>query len=341
MSSISVIGLDIAKHVFQVHAVDESGAVVDRRRLRRGGLLAYFSGLEPCLIGLEACATAHYWGRELRALGHDVRLMPPQYVKPYVKRNKSDAADAEAICEAVARPSMRFVGIKSTDQQAILVLHRSRDLLVRQRTMLCNAIRGHLAEFGIVEKQGMAGTMLLAEIIADETDARIPSLARRVLAQLVEQLRTVVATIDSLKREMLAWHKQNEVSQLLESIPGIGPVTATAIAATVPDASVFRSARQFSAWLGLVPAQHSTGGKQRLGRISKRGDGYLRRLLVTGATAALERSRPTRAHPWVQGMLKRHPKKLVAVALANKMARTAWAVMNTGEVYRAPKPAID
>ena len=269
----------------------------------------------------------------------EVRLMPPQYVKPYVKRSKTDAADAEAICEAVSRPSMRFVGIKSSDQQAILVLHRSRDLLVRQRTMLSNALRGHLAEFGIIETQGMAGTMRLVAVIADAGDARVPDLARQVLGLVAEQLHGVKLRIEDLKRAMMAWHKQSPVSQLLAGIPGIGPVTATAIAATVPDASVFASGRQFSAWLGLVPRQHSSGGKQRLGRITKRGDGYLRRLLVTGATAALERSKSTRARPWVQAMLKRHPKKKVAVALANKMARTAWAIMNTGEVYRAPQAA--
>jgi transposase len=232
---------------------------------------------------------------------------------------------------------MRFVGIKSADQQAILVLHRSRDLLVRQRTMLSNALRGHMAEFGIVEKLGMAGTLRLGEIIADRDNDGIPDLARQVLALMVEQLQAVMIRIKQLKHEMMIWHKQSDVSQLLEGIPGIGPVTASAIAATVPDARVFNSGREFSAWLGLVPRQHSTGGKQRLGGISKRGDGYLRRLLVTGATAALERSKSTRERPWVQGMLKRHPKKLVAVALANKMARTAWALMNTGEVYRAPK----
>ncbi len=339
MGNVTVIGLDIAKHVFQIHGVDESGAIVVRRQLRRAEMLPYFGNLAPCLIGIEACATAHYWGRELGAFGHEVRLMPPQYVKPYVKRNKTDAADAEAICEAVVRPSMRFVGIKSTDQQAILVLHRGRDLLVRQRTMLSNAVRGHLAEFGVIEKQGMAGTMRLVAVIADAGDARVPDLARQVLASMAGQLRDVMTRIEALKCAMMAWHKQNPISQLLADIPGIGPVTATAIAATVADASVFTSGRQFSAWLGLVPRQHSTGGKQRLGGISKRGDGYLRRLLVTGATAALERSKSTRARPWVQAMLKRHPKKKVAVALANKMARTAWAIMNTGEVYRAPKAA--
>jgi transposase len=339
MSSISVIGLDIAKHVFQIHGIDESGAVIVRRQLRRGQMLGYFANLRPCLIGLEACATGHYWGRELGALGHDVRLIPPQYVKPYVKRNKTDAADAEAICEALTRPSMHFVGIKSMDQQAVMALHRTRDLLVRQRTMAINALRGHMAEFGVVEAQGIAGAKRLVAVLADETDERIPPLARRVLAVLVEQLRGAMARIAALEREMKAWHKASEVSQRLATIPGVGPVTATALAATVPDASVFSSGRQFAAWLGLVPRQHSTGGKPRLGGISKRGDGYLRRLLMTGATAALRRSRQTRARPWVRDLLKRRPAKVVAVALANKTARTAWAMMKTGEAYRAPKPA--
>jgi len=339
MSSISVIGLDIAKNVFQIHGIDESGAVIVRRQLRRGQLLSYFAGLPPCLVGLEACATGHYWGRELRALGHDVRLIPPQYVKPYVKRNKTDAADAEAICEAVGRPSMHFVGIKSAEQQAIMVLHRARDLLVRQRTMAINALRGHMAEFGVVEAQGIAGAMRLVAVLADEEDERIPPLARRVLAELVGQLRGTMARIAALEREMKAWHKASDVSRRLATIPGVGPVTATALAATVPDASAFSSGRQFAAWLGLVPRQHSTGGKPRLGGISKRGDGYLRRLLMTGATAALRRSKQTRARPWVQDLLKRRPAKVVAVALANKTARTAWALMKTGEAYRAPTPA--
>jgi len=339
MSRVSVVGLDIAKHVFQVHGIDASGAVLVRHQVRRIELLSYFCKLEPCLIGIEACSTAHYWGRELRALGHDVRLIPPQYVKPYVKRNKTDAADAEAICEAVTRPSMRFVAIKSADQQAVLTLHRIRDQLVRQRTMITNALRWHMAEFGIIEKQGIAGAKRLAEVVSDEADHRLPDIARSALFVLVEQLRDVMEKIDTLKRELLAWHKQSEVSRRLAKIPGIGPVVATALAATVPDASVFTSARQFAAWLGLVPRQHSTGGKPRLGGISKRGDGYLRRLLVTGATAALFRSKDTRNRPWVKELLRRRPTKVVAVALANKMARTAWALMNSGGVYRAPKPA--
>lgn len=339
MSSISVIGLDIAKRVFQIHGIDERGAVVVRRQLRRGQVLSYFASLPPCLVGLEACATGHHWGRELRALGHDVRLIPPQYVKPYVKRNKTDAADAEAICEAVTRPSMHFVAIKSVDQQAVMALHRTRDLLVRQRTMAINALRGHMAEFGVVEAQGLAGAKRLMAVLADETDERIPPLARRVLEVLVEQLRDAIARIDELEREMIAWHKTSDVSRRLATIPGVGPVTATALAATVPDASVFSSGRQFAAWLGLAPRQHSTGGKPRLGGISKRGDGYLRRLLMTGATAALWRSKQTRARPWVRELLKRRPAKVVAVALANKTARTAWALMKTGESYRAPTPA--
>ncbi len=337
MSIVSVIGLDIAKHVFQIHGIDETGSVLVRRQVRRAELLDFFGKLAPCLIGIEACATAHYWGRELRAQGHEVRLIPPQYVKPYVKRNKTDAADAEAICEAVTRPSMRFVGIKSADQQAVLTLHRVRDQLVRQRTMAINALRGHMAEFGVVEAQGIAGAGRLAAIVRDEDDDRLPDIARRALGVLVTQLCDVMERIDILKQELLSWHKQSDVSLRLAKIPGIGPITATALAATVPDASIFTSARQFAAWLGLVPRQHSTGGKPRLGGISKRGDGYLRRLLVTGATAALFRSKETRTRPWVKELLKRRPAKVVAVALANKMARTAWALMNSGAPYRAPK----
>ncbi len=234
---------------------------------------------------------------------------------------------------------MHFVAIKSADQQAVMALHRTRDLLVRQRTMAINALRGHMAEFGVVEAQGLAGAKRLVAVLADETDERIPALARRVLAVMVEQLRGVMARIDALEREMIAWHKASEVSRRLATIPGIGPVTATALAATVPEASVFSSGRQFAAWLGLTPRQHSTGGKPRLGGISKRGDGYLRRLLMTGATAALRRSKQTRARPWVQELRKRRPAKVVAVALANKTARTAWALMKTGQAYRAPNQA--
>jgi len=337
MSDITTIGLDLAKRIFQVHGVDATGAVVVRRQLRRREVLRYFESLPLCLIGMEACATAHYWGRELRAMGHEVRLIPPAYVKPYVKRNKNDAADAEAICEAVIRPSMRFVGIKTVEQQSILSMHRARDLLVRQRTMLVNSLRGLMAEFGIAEAQGRVGAGRLIEIVGDETDKRVPELARRALASLVTQLHGVGCEIRTLDREISAWHRQSEVSRRLAAIPGIGPITATAIVASVPDPSVFTSARQFSAWLGLVPRQHSTGGKPRLGGISKRGDGYLRRLLMTGATAALQHSKTIKAQPWVRGLLERRPRKLVAVALANKMARIAWVVMNCQTPYQ-PAP---
>jgi len=334
MSDITTIGLDLAKNIFQVHAVDATGAVVVRRQLRRREVLRYFERLPHCLIGIEACATAHYWGRELRAMGHEVRLIPPAYVKPYVKRNKNDAADAEAICEAVVRPSMRFVGIKTVEQQAILSVHRARDLLVRQRTMLVNSLRGLMAEFGVAEAQGRMGAGRLIEIVGDETDQRVPALARRALASLVAQLHGVGREIRALDREISAWHRQSDVSRRLATIPGIGPITATALVASVPDPSVFTSARQFSAWLGLVPRQYSTGGKPRLGGISKRGDGYLRRLLMTGATAALQHSKVIKAQPWVLGLLERRPRKLVAVALANKMARIAWAVMSRETRYQ-------
>ena len=344
MNDITTIGLDLAKRVFQVHGIDACGEVVIRRQLRRGQVLGFFAALAPCLVGLEACATSHYWGRELRALGHEVRLMAPQYVKAYVKRNKNDAADAEAICEAVSRPSMRYVAIKSVEQQSVLVVHRARDLLVRQRTMLINALRGHMAEFGIAEAQGRAGVKRLpalrttsgggVAIVEDEADHRLVALARRVLASLVEQLAALKREIAVLEREIMAWHGQSEVSQRLATIPGIGPITASAIAATAPDPSAFSSARQFAAWLGLVPRQTSSGGVTRLGGISKRGDGYLRRLLMIGATAALQQSRVVRRQPWVLALLERRPKKVVAVALANKMARTAWAVMARESNYR-------
>jgi transposase len=287
MSEITTIGLDLAKHVFQVHGIDAQGTTVLRKRLRRGQVLAFFSRIPRCVVGLEACATAHYWARELGALGHEVRLMPAQYVKAYIKRNKHDAADAEAICEAVGRPTMRFVPVKTAEQQAMALLHRGREQLVRQRTMLVNALRAHLAEFGIVAA-----------------------------------------------RQLLAWHKSNPVSQRLASIPGIGPIIATAIATTVADPRVFRSGREFAAWLGLVPRQNSTGGKTRLGGITKRGNRYLRRLLINGASANLLRSKATKADPWVIGLRRRRPPLVVAVALANKTARIAWAVMLREKEYQ-------
>ena len=334
MSNITTIGLDLAKNVFQVHGVDETGTAVVVKRLRRSQVSGFFASLPPCLIGMEACATAHYWARELTELGHTVRLMPPQYVKAYVKRNKNDAADAAAICEAVRRPSMRFVPVKTVDQQSALLMHRARDLLIRQRTMLVNALRGHMAEFGLVEAQGLHKVVGLIAIVLDERDERIPILARQALKMITDQISELQTRISELERQVLAWHKDNPVSQRLATIPGIGPIIATAIAATVADAGVFRSGREFAAWLGLVPRQNSTGGKARLGGISKRGDSYLRRLLVNSAHTVLLCSKAAKADPWVVSLRGRKPRLVVAVALANKTARTAWAVMSRQETYR-------
>ena len=334
MNEITTVGLDLAKNIFQVHAVDETGTVVVWRRLRRSQVEAFFARLPPCLVGMEACATAHYWAREVRALGHIVRLMPPHYVKAYVKRNKNDAADAEAICEAVKRPSMRFVAVKTTDQQSVLMLHRARDLLVRQRTMLVNALRGHLSEFGLIAAQGLHKMGGLLAIVMDDADARIPDMARQVLKVIAGQIDELQTKIAAIETQILAWHKSNPVSQRLATIPGIGPIIATAIAATVPDPSVFSSGRGFAAWLGLVPRQHSTGGKARLGGISKRGDGYLRRLMVNGAHTVLMWSKTAKTDPWLTSLRARRHRLVVAVALANKMARMAWAIMSRQDTYR-------
>ena len=334
MSEITTIGLDLAKNIFQVHGVDEVGGVVIRKRLRRDQVLAFFAGLPSCLVGMEACATAHYWARELRALGHEVRLMPPQYVKPYVKRNKNDVADAEAICEAVKRPSMRFVPVKSAEQQSALSMHRGRELLVRQRTMLGNALRGHLAEFGLIAAQGLHKVAGLIAIVRDDKDERVPDTARQVLRVIAEQIDELEMRIAAIEAQIMAWHKSNPVSQRLATIPSIGPIIATAIAATVPDPGEFRSGREFAAWLGLVPRQHSTGGKARLGGISKRGDSYIRRLLVNGAHAVMLRSKAAKVDPWLIALRGRRPRLVAAVALANKTARIAWAIMRKEETYR-------
>ncbi len=335
---ISTIGLDLSKRVFQVHGVDAGGHVVVRKKLGRGEVLRFFEGIEACLIGLEACGAAHHWARELTKLGHDVRMIAPSYVKPYVKRGKkNDAADAAAICEAVQRPAMSFVGLKSEDQQGALMLHRGRALLIRQRTMLVNALRGHLAEFGIVAPQGIWNVKSLAAVVEDRSDRRIPDVARPALAALAGQIAALGEPIREIEAAIVEWHKSNPASRRLAAIPGIGPITASAIAATVGDASQFRSARHFAAWLGLVPRQNSSGGKERLGRISKMGDRYLRSLLVIGATARLRyaRTRPTPDAAWINRLLTRRPARLVTVALANKMARVAWALMARGEAYRA------
>ena len=298
MEKITTIGLDIAKHVFQVHGVDAAGNVAIKRRLRRGEVLTFFAKLQPTLIGIEACATSHHWARELSAMGHNVKLMPPHYVKPYVKRQKNDMTDAAAICEAVTRPSMRFVPLKSEEQQAVLMLHRSRELLVRQHTMLVNALRAHLAEFGIVMKQGKAGAAAVASLVQDADNSALSPVVREALLPLVEQLHQTEERVALLEQCIVDWHKSNPTSQRLASIPGIGPITAGAIVATITDARLFSSGRHLAAWLGLVPRQNSSGGKERLGGITKKGDGYIRKLLVIGANAVLRfAERGARAQP--------------------------------------------
>jgi transposase len=336
---VSTVGLDLAKNVFQVHAIDEAGEVIVRKALRRRQVMPFFGRLAPCLIGMEACGTSHFWAREIAALGHEVKLMPPAYVKPYVKRGKTDAGDAAAICEAVTRPTMRFVAMKSPEQQSMLALHRSRDLLIRQRTQLVNMIRGQLAEFGIVLAKGIQHALKLVDRLLDGEALEIPALAAKVVLALAQQVRDLQVRTGILERDLKTWSRDNQVAKRLQTIPGIGIITASALAASVTDPQQFTSGREFAAWLGLTPRANSSGGKERLGHISKMGDRYLRRLLVNGMTSRLRwvRLRPE-AQPWAAGLLRRKPAKLVAVAMANKAARVAWAVMTRDETYR-PRPS--
>ena len=337
---ITTIGFDIAKNVFQIHGIDAAEKVVIRKQLRRGQVLKFFAALPPCLVGLEACATAHYWARELTKLGHEVRLMPAKDVKAYVKRNKNDAADAEATCEAVRRPTMRFVPVKSAEQQAQLMQHRARDLLIRQRTQVINALRAHLAELGITAAQARDGIRDLLAIIADDGDARLPIDARASLMVLAAQLQALQTLIGSIEKRIVARHRSSEASKRLQTIPGVGILGASAIATIVTEPKAFRSGRDFAAWVGLVPRQASTGGKRKLGPISKQGDRYLRRILVVGAHAVLKRARlHPQKYPWLTQLLARRPFKVVAIALANKMARIAWAVLAKGGTYRVPRLA--
>ena len=329
---ITVVGLDLAKSVFQVHGIDEDGEVVVRRKLSRSRVLAYFVNLRPCLVGMEACATAHHWAREIGALGHEVKLMPPQYVKPYVKSQKNDMTDAEAICEAVTRPTMRFVPIKTADQQALLVLHGVRDQWVRLSTRLINTLRGHMAEFGIVAAKGRMGVEAILAILLDASDERIPSLARESLIPLAYELGIVKQRILEADRKITQVHRSSSTSKRLETIPGVGPIIATRVIAEVADPSSFKSGRAFSAWIGLVPKQHSSGGRDKLGHITKKGNPELRRLLVAGAMSMIIRAKLdgfTR-HPWLVRLLERKPTKVAAIALANKMGRMIWALLMKG-----------
>ncbi len=334
---ITTIGLDLAKRVFQVHCVDATGQVVIRRSLRRAQMLPFFARLPSCLVGMEACGTSHYWARELIKLGHQVRQMPPAYVKPYVKRGKTDAADAEAICEAVARPTMRFVPVKSPEQQAALSMHRTRDLLVKQRTQLVNMMRGLLAEFGIDIPKGLERALLMARRIVDGEAPDVPMEAARIVSTLSRQALDIHIQLRQIDRDLLVWQRGNDVSRRLMTIPGVGPIGATALAASITDPHQFRSGRQFAAWLGLTPLQKSSGGKERLGRITKMGDKYLRKLLIVGMTSLVRRAKynPKAVDPRLADLLARKPVRVATVAMANKTARIVWAVMARGETYRA------
>jgi transposase len=339
MTKISTIGLDLAKNVFQLHGVDASGAVVLKRQLRRGAVEKFFAQLEPCLVGMEACGSAHHWARVISKYGHEVRLMPPGYVKPYVKRNKNDGRDAEGICEAVGRPSMRFVAVKSVEQQATLAVHGVRALLVRQRTMAANALRSALSELGIVARQGYEG---LRELIArlDQPGDDIPQNMRGALLVLAMQWQALDVEERRLEQQIAKAARCDREARRLMEVPGVGPIIASTVLAKVPDARLFRSGRDFAAWVGLTGKDHGTGGKHRPGRISKQGDRMLRALLISGASAHLRQQKARGiTDPWLRDLLARRPYKVAMVAFAAKTARIIWAMLAKGERYRASAPA--
>lgn len=325
---IATIGIDLAKSVFQVHGVDARGKTVLKKQLKRDQVANFFINLEPCLIGMEACGSAHHWGRKLQAMGHTVRLMAPQFVKPYVKSNKNDVADAEAICEAVGRPSMRFVPIKTVDQQAVLSLHRARQGLIKARTAQANQIRGLLAEYGLVVPQGIGHIRQRVPALIEDAARELPGAFRLLIDRLLEHLKLLDQQVDEIETQIKAWHRGNELSQRLAQIPGIGPMTATAMVATVGDARHFKNGRELAAWLGLVPRQHSSGGKPTLLGISKRGDVYLRTLLIHGARSLAYRI-GKKANPdnWLSRLINRRNQNVAVVAQANKTARIVWAVL--------------
>ena len=341
MDEVSIIGIDIAKNVFHLHGATNEGAVIFRKSLPRSRVLEYVARHDRCLVALEACASAHYWGREISSLGHKVRLIPPQYVKPFVKRQKNDAADAEAIAEAASRASMRFVAVKSADQQGQAMVLKTRDLFTTQRTQTINALRGHLAEYGVIAPKGPVHLSKL-EAALDDTAHNLPDIVIALCRRFFQQILALTEQIDSLTRQIKAIAKEDDVARRLTTIPGVGPISAVALATLAPPSSTFSKGRDFSAWAGLTPKQHSTGGKARLGRTSKMGQRDIRRLLIIGAMSVIQAAERRGGAPegsWLARMLARKPKMLVAVALANKMARTAWAIMTKGEGYRVPLAA--
>jgi transposase len=337
MEKIITVGLDLAKSIFQVHGIADDGSIVVRRALRRSQVLDFFRSIDPCRVGIEACASSHYWANAIGQLGHTVRMMPPTYVKAYVKRNKTDAADAEAICEAVSRPTMRFVPIKTPDEQAACMVLRTRELFVRQRSQTANAVRAHMAELGIIAATGMTSIAKLILILRDLEDTRLPIAARTALLDMAEQIETLTARIEKLDSRIVATVKADETARRLTSIPGVGPIIAATVRATIQDPAAFRTGRDLAAWIGITPRANSSGGKERLGRISKQGNKQLRTLLIVGATSILKQARRGVKLPsWIISLMARRPYKVVAVALANKIARTIWALLVKGGTYRAP-----